>query len=310
MAKGVVQGSLGVLPGRSGLFARRWLTWEFLRGQAVTLDFERDGFRWSVFTDDVVGRGLFLNGNFQIDGLTQLLQWCRLNVNVWDQRTTLVNVGANIGATCLPLTRESGKRCLAVEPVPTTHAMLRRNVELNQYTQRITCCQAAIASQAGTVEMIAPRDSGHSEIRTADGKQGFSGTYEAEECTVSLVPALPLEQLIRDANLSPEQIALVWSDTQGFESEVIASGAALWKTGTPLWVEVWPHGLEMHGGVDRFLQECRAHFRHWILDDQFNTESVTEIELRPIDSLQEVIRELQQRGGRNGRIDHDVLLVP
>jgi len=301
---------LGIMPGRSGLFARRWLTWEFMRGQAVTLDFERGGFRWSVFTNDIVGRGLFLNGNFQIEGLQPLLEWCRLNVPNWEGRTSLINVGANIGATCLPLARESGLQVLAVEPVPATHAMLRRNVELNQALEKVVCRQAAIASQAGTIEMIAPRDSGHSEVKTANGKQGFSGTHEEQDCTVEQVPALPLEQLVTEAGLQPDQIGLVWSDTQGFESEVIASGTALWKSGTPLWVEVWPHGLEMHGGVERFLEQCQAHFRHWILDDQFNTDSVRDIEPRPINTLNEIIRELQQRGGRNGRIDHDVLLVP
>ena len=89
LAKAMIQGSLQVLPGRSGQLARRWLTWEFLRGQAVTLDFERDGFRWSVFTNDIVGRGLFLTGNFQIAGLPRLLQWCEKNVANWAERGTL-----------------------------------------------------------------------------------------------------------------------------------------------------------------------------------------------------------------------------
>ena len=164
LAKGFVQGSLRLLPGRRGLFARRWLAWEFLRGQVETVDFDRNGFRWSVFTNDIVGRGLFLHGEFQLDGLPELLTWCSQNVPHWETRTATINVGANIGATCLPLAKASGLKCLAVEPVPATFAMLERNVLLNAGKANVECRQAAVASVAGTVEMIAPRDSGHSEL--------------------------------------------------------------------------------------------------------------------------------------------------
>ena len=49
------------------------------------------------------------------------------------------------------------------------------------------------------------------------------------------------------------EVALVCSDTQGFETQIVASGSSLWAAGTPLWVEVWPQGLACHGGVQQFL---------------------------------------------------------
>lgn len=306
-AKGLVRGSFACLPGRSGVFARRWLVWELLRGQAVALDFEREGFRWSVFTDDIVGRDLFLRGEFQTAGLDGILSWCAKNVAGWAERSTLINVGANIGATCLPLAKHGRRKCIAVEPVPKTFGLLAHNVAQNGAAENIRCVQAAVASTAGTIEMVAPKDSGHSEVKTATGKQGFSAHYRGDECATVAVPAIPLNQLIANDNLRPEQIALVWSDTQGFEGEVIASGGALWKAGVPLWVEVWPEGLEAHGGVDRFLQLAGEHFRQFILDDDI-TDPLPK--LRPIGELADIIRTLQTHGGSGGRDDHDVLLVP
>ena len=64
----------------------------------------------------------------------------------------------------------------------------------------------------------------------------------------------------------------------------------------------------MHGGVEHFLNKCRENFRHFILDDQFTQGGP--IEPQPIENLAQIIRDLQQHGGRAGRIDHDVLLVP
>lgn len=306
-AKGLVGGTFACLPGKSGVFARRWLVWELLRGQALTLEFEREGFRWTVFTNDIVGRGLFLRGEFQIEGLDALLNWCASNVAGWEGRTTVINVGANIGATCLPLARHAKRRCIAIEPVPQTFELLSCNVRQNRVGEQIHCLQAAVAAEAGTIEMLAPRDSGHSEVKSATGRQGFSGHYSSGDCATVRVPAIPLDQVVASENLTPEQIALVWSDTQGFESEVIASGGSLWKSGVPLWVEVWPEGLEAHGGVERFLQLANEHFRHLILDDDFQSSPP---KLRPVTELAEIIRGLQTRGGSGGRVDHDVLLVP
>src|SRR5688500_17368387 len=75
LGKSLIAGSLSVLPGRTGTFARRWLAWEFLRGDAETITFQRDGFTWSVFTRDIVGRSLYIRGDFQLDGLQPLLTW-------------------------------------------------------------------------------------------------------------------------------------------------------------------------------------------------------------------------------------------
>ena len=77
LGKSVIAGSLRVLPGSSGTFARRWLAWEFLRGDAETLTFQRDGLTWSVFTHDIVGRSLYIRGDFQLEGLKPLLTWLK-----------------------------------------------------------------------------------------------------------------------------------------------------------------------------------------------------------------------------------------
>ena len=176
-------------------------------------------------------------------------------------------------------------------------------------TGSVDCRQVAIATQAGTIEMLAPKDSGHSEVKSQNGKQGFDGRYTADQCQITQVPSLPLDQLVGDSKLLPQDVALVWSDTQGFEGEVIASGSSLWQAGVPLWVEVAPQALEIHGGVDRFEALCREHFRELILDEQF-LDAGRDQTPHPIDRIREVLRKLQQGKDRRGRDEQDVLLIP
>ncbi|MFN0017202.1 MAG: FkbM family methyltransferase [Pirellulaceae bacterium] len=309
LGKSLIAGSFSVLPGRRGSFARRWLAWEFLRGDAETITFQRDGFTWSVFTHDIVGRSLYIRGDFQLEALKPLLNWLRTNRPQFSDQSTIINIGANIGDTAIPLAGASGKKVIACEPVPRTFELLSRNVELNQMGAKVDCRQVAIATQAGTIEMLAPKDSGHSEVKSPNGKQGFDDRYSADQCQLTQVSSLPLDQLVQDSNLRPEDVALVWSDTQGFESEVIASGSSLWKAGVPLWVEVAPQALEIHGGVSRFETLCREHFRLLILDEQF-LDAGRDQTPHPIDRISEVLRKLQQGKDLRGRDEQDVLLIP
>ena len=92
LGKSLIAGSLRALPGKSGMFARRWLAWEFLRGDAETLTFEWDGFTWSVFTSDIVGRSLYIRGDFQLDSLEPLLSWLQENRPQFGQQTAIVNI--------------------------------------------------------------------------------------------------------------------------------------------------------------------------------------------------------------------------
>jgi hypothetical protein len=107
-----------------------------------------------------------------------------------------------------------------------------------------------------------------------------------------------LDELVKSLQIAPDQIALVWSDTQGFEAQVIESGSALWTNGTPLWVEVWPKGLDCHGGTDRFVELCKKYFTHVLSAKQIGLEPA------PIVYLESIIGELKPTEFT------DVLLIP
>ena len=147
--------------------------------------------------------------------------------------------------------------------------------------------------------MVLADELGQSEVQGIDGKQGYprehyrAGTVE--------VPALTLDALVSTEGIRSDDVALVWSDTQGYETDVLESGSALWQTGTPAWVEVWPAGLNVQGGVERFVKVCQRYFCGFIESGALRAGS-----LEPSD-----IQKLSSIVGSLVGVDYtDVLLLP
>jgi FkbM family methyltransferase len=267
-----------------------------------TLTFTREGTTWTVYGQDIIGKHLFVRGQFDLDGAQELITW--LNARPVGKRPVIINVGANIGSSCIPMAKLTGKRVLAIEPLPRTYAVLTRNIEQNGITSQVQAIRAAVTPTRMVVEMITPSDTGKSEIKTST--QGFTAALGSTAGEVSTADGIPLDDLI--APHRPGDIALVWSDTQGFETSVINSGATLWAAGVPLWVELWPDGLEAHGGIEPFLDSCRCHFQAFILDLDF--EEHRTLREQPIAHLGDVIRDITVGNRQDRRHTTDVLLIP
>ncbi|MBL9175516.1 MAG: FkbM family methyltransferase [Verrucomicrobiales bacterium] len=240
-------------------FARRQLHWRSLGLFQRETTFQRNGFTWTGSTSCSITELIFTTDHYQDARLEEVTSWLAAQGRF--TRPVLVNVGANLGDLVLPLSR-TGKRILAVEPNPETFARLVRNVRQNGLQDRITCCDVAISDASGTARLVSAGDPGNSELESGGARLGFDGQDYTR--AVHEVKTLPLTDLLASQGIAPGDVALVVSDTQGFETRVIESGAALWRGKTPLWVEIWPKGLACHGGVEAFLRSCERHFTHFI----------------------------------------------
>lgn len=280
--------------------ARRRLALEFLDGQAQAVEFKRGDLTWSVFLSDIVGKDLFLTGQYDSRSLDTSLAWLAAEMPEWQQRNWIINVGANIGDTCLQLSQRTSKNFVACEPVPATFRMLRQNIELNELSHRILARQTAIGPYSGHVEMAVTRDSGWSEVRAEQGEEGFTVLEQKKQYVQ--VPVVTLDELVTAEALSPREVALVWSDTQGFETQVIRSGSTLWSAGVPLWVEFWPTGLNAHGGTQQFIQSASDCFSAFLVAAELNAD--VKARPRPIEQLAAFAE------GVESMTTHDLLLMP
>lgn len=238
---------------------RRVVGWRALAGADVQdVTFARDGLVWTLSPDDgPVAFGLFTDGAWHGDEMRALVDWMVKQNVVAPPRDVIVDAGAHVGSSCIPLVRMTGGRALAIEPVARSFRRLEANVLANGLADRIERVHAAVAREPGRVRMCAENlPSGGEFVRRVDG-DASTGDPDA-------VDARPLGALIAAAGVRPDEIALVWADVQGSEADVIESGAALWALGVPLWAEVEPHSLARQGSLERFAALAATHFDRFI----------------------------------------------
>jgi FkbM family methyltransferase len=242
--------------------ARVELAMALLSREDLVYEFDGGGFHWVARAGDDIAGQLLLHGEYTATEVRELTAWLREHrprPGAW-----VVEVGANIGTTTVPLADE-GWCVLAVEPVPVTFSLLQRNVAANGFVDRVRTRQAAVAVEAGTATMIVSHSLGRSHVA------GHGHTPPSAFAEVK-VPAVPLVDLLQD--LTPADVAWVWCDTDGSERNVIESGAALWEDGVPLYAEMSKeYGTEplaetfftsfipgeTEGGSERPIRELRGY---------------------------------------------------
>ena len=105
-----------------------------LEGEAEEITFRRGGTRWTAFPwDHFISEVLFVHGSFQAPELRALLAWLTCRRFFAAPRDVVIDLGANIGTSTIPIAQHTGCRVVAVEPVPEIFAVLCRNVADKSY---------------------------------------------------------------------------------------------------------------------------------------------------------------------------------
>jgi hypothetical protein len=178
--------------------------------------------------------------------------------------------------------------------------MLRENVAAHGLGERITVIERAVDSARSSVEIWTGFASGQAEVKPTAGEPTIT-RFGGDKGELHRVPASGLAKIIAESGIPSAGVALVWSDSQGSESEVIESGAELWSSGVPLFVEVDPLSLDAHGGLERFVRATRSHFDRFIPSrDRIAPTSVA----RPIAEFAQWLRGIPELSYE------DVLLIP
>jgi FkbM family methyltransferase len=283
---------------------RRSLLFRLYRKEEELITFRRDGALWTGFTwDSDITWDLFANGIRHKPEIEALLSWMRWHGRITETRRTVIDVGANIGTSSIPIAQLEDCSVIAVEPVPENFAMLRQNVRQNGLEDRIDCRQVAISDVQGKAKMVLlDCRSGGSEVLHPVSRPVFTrdekirATIEIETDT--------LDHLVQSCGISPDQVSFIWSDTQGHEGFVIRSAGALWNAGVPLYVEIEPALLHAQNSL-ALLQDGANAFFHSFIEAQELIKFGNTAKPRPISELPELIQQLMQSpDGIN------VLLIP
>lgn len=172
----------------------------------------RNGVTFDANLAEGIDLSLFLFGSFQkwvIDGSL---------IPVKDTFNA-IDIGANIGAICLPLAARTAKgRIIAVEPTDHAMARLKRNLELNPtLAPRIKAIQAFMGDgSASAVDMVA-----YPSWRLDDTGGTKHEVHQGEAHQVSC-PMLTIDGLVEQEGMT--ELDFIKIDTDGHEMDILKGG--------------------------------------------------------------------------------------
>ncbi len=270
---------------------------------ADEITFERDGVRWTFpLQDRTVGHDLFLTEKNDSDNVTPVVDWANA-FGYLPRGEVILEIGANLGNTTLPLARLTHCHIVSIEPVPRALELLKRNLAQNNLTPRVTIVERALTESDGETEMIVPLvGRGGAEVVVANVVR-HEVIFQAP-CETIRVKTTRLDTLLQELKLAPEKIAFVWCDVQGSEGAVIRTGEPLWRAGVPLWTELAPELLRRQGTLEQFFYDTEKFFVHFFTLDALFQKGVA-VPLQPV-------RELRALAAARERADKqmDVFLIP
>ena len=208
--------------------------------------------------DIVISRGVFERSEYEEDEL----RWVLDHLGQPQLGRTVVDVGANIGTTSIPLLVKYGAAGVeAFEPDQTNFDLLRCNLILNHVEAKAVTRQVAVSDANGEVTFeLCSWNFGDHRVRVGDaGVDGIHG--EGSRSTV-VVPAARLDDAV---TTPPEDIGLFWIDAQGHEAHILEGAERLLDLGVPWLIEYWPYGLSRQGGLER-LNKTLAHRVSHVVD--------------------------------------------
>lgn len=141
---------------------------------------------------------------------------------------TVIDIGASIGDSSIYFALQGAKKVIALEPIPGNYEIAKRNIELNNLSDKITLLLAGCAASQGFTT-ISPFDSSSvtswvkNSPATAWVKKGPVAGWVKNFSQEFKVPLLTLEDILKQNNLQNGELNILKMDCEGCEYETILS---------------------------------------------------------------------------------------
>ncbi len=228
-----------------------------------------------------VGKHLYVKRSYEIDQMHAAIALLRQEGFLVDQgKSTVIDVGANIGMICIALLKHNYFRhAIAFEPAPNSYRLLVRNVRQNGFEDRIPHFPYALSSAERELELELSNDnSGDHRIRRTNAR----GAFREETRRTLKVEVKTLDQMFLDhLELRVEEIGLLWLDVQGHEGQLLEGARDLLSRRIPVVSELWPYAIKRSGMSDsQFCQIMSRSFTHFfvLVCGQCETVPISKIE--------------------------------
>jgi FkbM family methyltransferase len=193
--------------------------------------------------DTDIGHSLLTQGEYGYSEMRRFFDY----VPVTGGDGGFIDIGANIGTTCIPLALDATFASItAFEPDPYNFHLLEYNIGTNKMDRVIRPLNFAVGSKVGTVEFELSADN-FGDHRVHYGELG-SGSYNEGGRQRITVNSTTLDAMVETSLIDISKLRLIKSDTQGSEGHVMKGARLLLARRMVPWViEFWPYGLDRSG---------------------------------------------------------------
>jgi FkbM family methyltransferase len=193
--------------------------------------------------DTDIGRTLVAQGEYGYREMQRFFDYIPIEKGAGG----LIDIGANIGTTCIPLALDARfKTITSFEPDPYNFHLLDYNITINKLGGVIKPFNLAVGSKAGTVEFELSADNfGDHRVRYQELGTGSYNEGTRRHITVNCAT---LDSMAESGSIDIKSVVLIKSDTQGSEGHVLKGAKNILAMRRIPWViEFWPYGLARSG---------------------------------------------------------------
>lgn len=193
------------------------------------------GHFWCDPCDQVIGRSIFLTGQFDYDEFSTMIDLVSDRI---PKGAIFLDVGANIGThTIYALKSGCFERAICFEPEAGNFRLLQMNIEANGFSDRCDARNVALGSAPGTVHMAISADN--------------HGDHRISSAGPVTVPVTTLDDALEGIDLAK---CFLHMDVQGYEAEVLRGAGKLLNATRLIYTEFWPDAMEANGTACVFME--------------------------------------------------------
>jgi FkbM family methyltransferase len=195
--------------------------------------------------DKVIGDAIRRHGHFEEADVATAMHLLKTDTV---KRGTFIDIGANIGTHGLFALQSGFKRCVSIEPDDQNFKLLKLNQVLNDRDQQCINLQCAISNQTGEVQLHLS-STNYGDHQLASGKVETNALNQQSQ--TKTIKTIAFDEIFNVTGTDPNDVGLVWIDTQGHEGSVLSNASTLKSHSIPAVIEFWPHGLARSGGYNQ-----------------------------------------------------------
>ncbi len=176
---------------------------------------------------DWISLKLFIDKSFDYSILTKAIKL----LGKKHSKSTLVNIGAHIGSTCIPAIKENKfKNSIAFEPTKKTFKLLQSNIFLNEVDDKIRAYNLAISNKKANLYLAIKR-----------GNIGGNYISKNKQKNTEIVKSDILDNYTYNLN---KNNSLIFIDAEGHEPNIFLGAKKTIKKKIPIVFEFYPSLLD------------------------------------------------------------------